>query len=272
MKLTKPLAELVVQEPGIEGIYKQIERAGRVCYASEPKEGVTSKMFVDRLVNSGHGSVLEHGTVYLTIPNLMGHVDKASFYISHKYSDVIADRGDVRSSGNYYITTNYRVLVENNKLEDLQYLSEPSKHIKRYTFFVNCDIGITRECNRHRAFSVSEQSTRYCNFSKDKFLNEITFIKPCWLYEDNIDLAARQEFEKALYNAESSYMKLIDLGWKPQQAHKVLPLATASKIYYTAFENDWNHFLDLRCAPAAHPQAQEVANIIKDKLSEITNK
>ena len=110
-----------------------------------------------------------------------------------------------------------------------------------------------------RAFSISEQSTRYCNYSKDKFGNEITFIEPCW----SLDNFAGDIFKLALANAEKQYIHLINQGWKPQQARNVLPLATATKVIYTAYEKDWKHFFDLRCHSNAHPQAQEIANMIK---------
>lgn len=256
MKLIKPSIKLLKQEKGLEGVYKQIEHAGRTCYASEPKEGVTSEQFVHRLINSGHGSVLEHGTIYLKLPievDSHSNIVSECKYKNNKYSKVNEYLWD------YYVTTNLRVLIENNWMKDLQYICEPTEyHERRITVEVICDIGITREFNRHRTFSISEQSSRYCNFSKDKFGNEITFIEPCWpldSYEGNL-------FKMSLLKSETHYMRLIQNGWKPQQARNILPLATATKVVYTAFKSDWEHFFELRCSSNAHPQAQEISNLI----------
>ena len=260
MKLIKPSIKLIKQGETLDDMYKHIEYAGRVCYASEPKEG-SAKEFVDRLIKSGHGSVLEHGTVYLFVFNNEFSITSncSNKYGKNPYSTINTD-----DNGNLYITTNMRVLVENNWLEDLiNYGCKPTEyHDKRITIEVNCDIGISREANRHRAFSISEQSTRYCNFSKDKFNNEITFIEPCW----SLDNFAGDLFKLALRDSEIKYLQLIECGWKPQQARNVLPLATATRVIYTAYEKDWKHFFDLRCHSNAHPQAQEIANMIKYKI------
>jgi thymidylate synthase (FAD) len=259
---------LIKQGETVDDMYKHIEYAGRVCYASEPKEG-SAKEFVDRLIKSGHGSVLEHGTIYLAIPMTTYAPEAVNIYRNNPYSKVnecnefiFTDKyGDKVAT--WCITTNLRVLVENDCLEDLEFLCEPTKyHDKRITVEVNCDIGISREANRHRAFSISEQSTRYCNFSKNKFNNEVTFIEPCW----SLDNFAGDLFKLALKDSEIKYLQLIESGWKPQQARNVLPLATATRVIYTAFEKDWEHFFDLRCHSNAHPQAQEIANMIKYKI------
>lgn len=149
MKLIKQKAELLPWEPGIEGVYKAIERAGRTCYKSEDKITEDSaKPFVDRMIASNHLAMLEHGTVYLakevdyTSSDYLGLEDK---YESNKYSKVSYEGGIV------YITTNYRVLVENNWLDDLKYICNPTEfHERRYSFKLITSIGVTRELNRHK--------------------------------------------------------------------------------------------------------------------------
>ena len=131
----------------------------------------------------------------------------------------------------------------------------------------------------------------YCNFSKDKFNNELTFIKPEWLsiptgsyaYWDGdwcdinkmkIQCEADKETEVndylwSLNSAELYYMKLINAGWKPQQAREVLPLSTATEVVYTAFEDDWTHFFDLRYREATgpvHPNMLQVATMAHDLI------
>lgn len=178
MKLIKPSFEIWNQPAGLEGVYKQIERAGRVCYKSEDKITEDSaKSFVERMTKSGHGAMLEHGTVYLLVP-FETHISK---YKTNKYSkvrDIAKHLMDDKSA----VTTNLRVLVENGWLDDLQYICEPTEfHAKRITVHFVCDRGVSHEFVRHRVFSFAQESTRYCNYSKDKFGNEITFIIPCWL-------------------------------------------------------------------------------------------
>lgn len=176
MKLIKPSFEIWDQPAGLEGVCKQIEKVGRVCYKSEDKITEDSaKPFVDRMIKSGHGAMLEHGTVYLHIKG-MDRTDITK-YLYNKYSKVVEGSLD-----HFYVTTNYRVLIENGWLDDLQYICEPTEyHERRVTVHFVCDRGVSHEFVRHRVFSFAQESTRYCNYSKDKFGNEITFIIPCWL-------------------------------------------------------------------------------------------
>lgn len=121
-----------------------------------------------------------------------------------------------------------------------------------------------------RVFSFVVESTRYCNYSKGKFNNEITYIIPPWLPTKDIRTADVKwdeiEFIKALTDAEKSYFKLLELGWKPQQARNVLPLDTKCDIIMTGFISDWNHFFELRCPESAHPQAREIAIPLKEEF------
>ena len=244
MKLIETTAELLPFISGEDGIYKMIERAGRTCYKSTDKmTDDSAKPFVERMIKSGHKAMLEHGTVYLTAPRLSS---MAACYASNKYSKVFV------KDDTAYITTNYRVLCEYGFLDDLKYLCEPTYHEKRYTFRMLTSIGVTRELNRHRVNSIAEQSTRYCNYAKDKFGSEITVCQPYWLDDDrefkNSEAYnnAYELFCSACEEAEGYYMTLIDEGFSPQQAREVLPLCTASEIIHTAFASDWRFFFDLR--------------------------
>lgn len=281
MKLIKPSFEIWNQPAGLEGVYKQIEGAGRVCYKSEDKiaEG-TAKAFVDRMIASGHGAMLEHGTVYLKceteVINRYIHPEdgeeedfnKLEKYEYNSYS-VTSDDGIY-----LYVTTNLRVLVENDWLDDLQYICEPTEfHEKRITVHFVCDRGVSHEFVRHRVMSFAQESTRYCNYSKDKFGNELTFIQPCWLDDERLklygpyhtvirDKSLESIFIASLNNAEKDYIDLIDLGWKPQEARAVLPNSLKTELVVTGFVSDWNHFFDLRArgtTGAPHPQAKELA-------------
>lgn len=282
MKLIKPSWEILEREPGIDGIYKAIERAGRTCYKSEDKMTEDSaKGFVDRMIKSGHGAMLEHGTVYLAMPmetimpieaNGWGKYTKNPYSKGFKVCEVDGQR-------RVAVTTNLRVLVENGWLDDLQYICEPTEyHEKRITVHFICDRGVSHEFVRHRVFSFAQESTRYCNYSKDKFNNEVAFILPCWVTDihsensydmellNNYPLAETEnmspesiEFIRSLVYSESSYFTLLEAGWKPQQARAVLPNALKTELVMTGFINDWKHFFELRCAPNAHPSARELA-------------
>ena len=285
MRLIKPSFEILDQQCGLEGIYKQIEIAGRTCYKSEDKiTDDSAKEFVDRMIKSGHGAMLEHGTVYLAIPISEWRCtdDYRDSYISNPYSNVNDSLVDWENNeGTVYITTNFRVLVENDWLDDLQYICEPTEyHEKRITVKFITDQGILREFTRHRVFSFAVESTRYCNYTKDKFSNEITFIQPNWISDKDIEnyhmdfgyftdqdtnhITAVNRFMSALKNAEYFYMELIKLGWKPQQARNILPLATKCDMVMTGFVSDWEHFFELRDATSAHPQAQELAHSLHE--------
>lgn len=151
MKLINSSFEIIEQAPGIQGVKQQIERAGRTCYKSEDKITDTScEEFVNRMVNSGHGAMLEHGTVYLKIPYKYIDVSSAleipivedlvAKYTENKYSECTT----INSIA--YITTNYRVLVENGWLDDLQYQCEPTEyHEKRITVKFICDRGVSHK-------------------------------------------------------------------------------------------------------------------------------
>lgn len=117
--------------------------------------------------------------------------------------------------------------------------------------------------------SFAQESTRYCNYSKDKFGNEITFIYPCWLPDGDLFVEAEECFKYALQKAEQSYFHLLQEGWKPQQARNVLPLATKCEIIMTGFVDDWKHFFFLRDAAPAHPQARELAEPLHKEFIEI---
>lgn len=287
MKLIKQSFEILDQQCGLEGIYKQIEISGRTCYKSEDKiTDDSAKEFVDRMIKSGHGAMLEHGTVYLNIhwENETHEVfdNMFKFYNENPYSKIVRKITNAEDlCPDLFISTNYRVLVEHNRFNDLKYLCEPTEyHEKRITVKFITDQGILREFTRHRVFSFAVESTRYCNYSKNRFSHEITFIQPNWISDKDIEnyhmdfgyftdqdtnhITAVNRFISALKNAEYFYMELIKLGWKPQQARNILPLATKCDMVMTGFVSDWLHFFGLRDATSAHPQAQELAHSLHE--------
>ena len=277
MKLINSSVE-VIEPTGytLQDIYEQIELAGRTCYKSEDNMTDTSaKDFVNRMVASKHYAMLEHGTVYLKFTDnavrtmIIDHIKCDEYlyddYTYNKYSD-INSRSNVGNT-DWYVTTNYRVLVENNWLDDLQYLCEPTEyHEKRTTVRFICDRGVSHELVRHRVFSFAQESTRYCNYSKDKFGKELTFIKPSWWKEEDNEVATL--YIQPWRNIENCYLTLIENGIKPQDARAILPNALKTEVVMTGFESDWDHFFELRCAKAAHPDMQKLANELKEQFHE----
>lgn len=273
MRIITSNVEILPQTYGLDGIYKQIEIAGRTSYKSEDKITEDSaKRFVDMLLNRGHTAPLEHGTVYLCLsigtplsdPNYIESYDLVRRYKLNPFSKVVekpVENGFIW----VYITTNARVIYENNWHNDLQYLSEPSiHHIKRITVRFICSRSISHELVRHRVFSFVQESTRYCNYSRDKFGNEITFIKPYW-YTNSSD-NDNDYFRDACSFAEQSYFSLIKEGYKPQEAREVLPNALKTEVVMTGFETDWDGFFKLRCDKAAHPDMQDLAIRLKQLI------
>ena len=262
----------------MDGVYRQVERCGRVCYKSENHQTADSaRPFVERMIASKHTAMLEHATIYLTLDE---HDDRTALYRQNRFTHVnMVD-------GKAYVTTNLRVLVENGRMDDLKELCEPTVHHERTT-----QVAITREFNRHRVNSMAEQSTRYCNYSKEKFGAEITINLPQWVKElpdgawtstitqgtvsldDDAFLAltkkvvageadAADNWLFANLAAERAYLNLTALGRKPQEARVVLPLDTNTELVHTAFLSDWKHFFDLRAlgtTGAPHPDAKAVA-------------
>lgn len=282
MKFLQPSFEIWQQEAGIDGIYRMIERAGRVCYKSENHvDNQSARPFVERLIASKHTAMLEHGTVYL----VTDQAKLAERYIQNPFSVVHT------FNTKNYITTNLRVLVEQGWMDDLQYLyKQQPQHEQRITVHFTTQVSITREFNRHRSHSMAEQSTRYCNYSKDKFGSEININVPEWITNCEKFSATEQvgnfnmqfinycrsiadsngntnwtDFDAWLFAnlaAEFSYMQLIALGRKPQEARAVLPLDVNTELIHTAFLHDWQHFFNLRAlgtTGAPHPDAKAIA-------------
>ncbi len=258
MEIIKPFTEILTQGKGIEGMFRQIELAGRVSYKSEDRITETSaEEFVNKIKKLNHGAVLEHGTVYLTFPLYYMAVPK---YMDNKYSKVIS------AGGHYYVTTNYRVIHENNWYDDLQYMTEPTEfHEKRVSVRFVCDRSVSHELVRHRVFSFMQESSRYCNYSSGKFGCHVTFVQPSELSdEDMSETAEGLMFQVILENAEKAYLTLIKNGWKPQQARAVLPNATKTEVIMTGFISDWEHFFNLRCAVSAHPDMRALTMPLRD--------
>lgn len=278
MKIIKPSYEIIEQKGyKLEDAYKMIELCGRTCYKSADKiTEDSSKPFVDRMIASKHYAMLEHATIYLKMPaqgilnQIQNHNNED--YRNNKYSKVntilldFDDTYEIKEGNGIFpgfiwdmVTTNLRVIVENGWEDDLKYICEPTKyHTKRYTVKFICNRQVSHEFVRHRVFSFAMESTRYCNYTKDKFGKELTFIKPLWVRDAEDQRLLNSELE----SIEATYFRLINKGWKAQEAATVLPNALKTELIMTGFIDDWRHFFDLRALGTTgtpHPQASELA-------------
>lgn len=287
MRLLNQSCEAFVQEPGLDGIYKQIERAGRTCYRSSDKiTPESAKPFVDRMIKSNHTAMLEHGTVYLQIPHRVSdlHFER---YKNNKYTKYTL------TSEGMFITTNLRVIVENHWEDDLKYLCEPTEHHKkRYTLSCTTALHCYKDLTRHRTFSFAIESTRYCNYSKTEKFGDMAFIIPTWLnlkegqyFDGKYGTSLFEEFLQSstyskmserfildLVGVERTYNELVENGWQAQQAAEVLPQCIKGDMIITGFEDDWKHLLDLRyygTTGAPHPMVKELATLMKEELAKL---
>lgn len=292
MRLINSSVEIIKQGDTLLDIYKHIEKAGRVSYKSEDRITEDSaEKFCQMLINRGHLCPLEQGTVYLTVDFTNAFTgdmhDMELKYSMNPYSRVVATGAGI------YITTNMRVLIENNWLDDLKWLTEAKEaHEKRVTAKFICSRDISLELVRHRVFSYVQESSRYCNYIKSKFNSQITFIIPSDIelnvgeYRSSIhtweNINTRDTFSRdcndpicmfldGLQDSERNYFNLIQSGWRPEQARRVLVGDTKTEIMMTGFEDDFKHFFDLRCDSAAHPDMRKLAIELKEKFNEKYN-
>lgn len=289
-------------------IWSHIAKCARVCYQSEPcNNGETDEEFVKRVILRNHSleeiaksrelqlklhlSCLEHGTVYLYIPCEEDTTKSVMIFSSNKYSKLNYSYGLDR-----YITTNMRVIVEQNLTKYLKYICIPTRfHSLRTTFNITTDIGVARELARHRTHSISEESTRYCNYGKDKFGNELTFIIPDWIDIPNCEVNSKNAYKleithnsnnnfaykldayyfmHELLRIEKTYINLIK-SQTPQQRRQILPLSTKVQTIHTAFNSDWTEFISLRadaCSGSVHPNMKVIANKIKCLMAKENDK
>ena len=270
MKLIENKIEKLKQKHDLLGVYEQIEIAGRTAYKSLDKieydengRSKTAKEFVDKMIELGHGSPLEHGTVYLLIS---GKDNIIKNYYYNKYSTCnLLPYPDNDGSPVWAVTTNYRVMVENNALDDLRRICEPTEfHEKRTTFRLTCARVQADSFVRHRVFSFLMESTRYCNYSDGKFDNKITVVEPIgW---DDFSAVQQNLFFGVWNYAEDNYMTLIKTGVKPEDARDVLPLQLKTELIMTGTESQWEQFFKLRISDHAHPDAKYIAEQIKEQL------
>lgn len=314
IKVVNPNVEIWKQEGyTLDAIWKHIARCARVCYQSVPKNNNESdyeflvrtlfrgidflnQPYTDDDVLKTHLSVCEHATVHLKYPLFMARAAaQATRFIHNHYSRTKEHESYI------YVTTNMRVLIEHHWIDELEFIDNTPNcpyYAERTTVNFITDIGASRELNRHRVNSISEESTRYCRYNADKFGNNISVTKLPWIpdsdtdnisnynvgfYDDDeiyydgiipdkytVNWNAIDWFLYGLQIANLVYCKCIELGWTAQQAREILPLNTKTQVVHTAFVDDWQHWLKLRSNEVSgkvHPCMKELA----DKLVKLIN-
>ncbi len=311
IKVVNPSVEIWKQDGyTLDAIWKHIARCARVCYQSVPKDnnendydflvrtlfrGVEPKNINTKDLVKYHLSVCEHATVHLKYRLFTTKdINQTIRFNDNHYSRTKEHDGYV------YVTTNMRVLIEHHWMDELEFIDNTPNcpyYMPRTTVCFITDIGASRELNRHRVNSVSEESTRYCAYDKGKFGNGITVAKLPWIpdvdadgqcystgfygddeiFDDNYiqghycdGWTAIDWFLYGLQVCDLVYRKTRELGWTAQQAREILPLNTKTQVVHTAFVDDWGHFIDLRSNSVSgvpHPMAKELADEVKFLLS-----
>ena len=275
MKLINQSYEICNQTDfSISGIYKHIEKCTRVAYKSEDKITEDSAIsFVNKLLNMKHFAPMEFGTVHFRIPTTLLKtvcidLDAESLWNREWLKYNVIDPF-------VYFTTNYRHwLVMIDKIDYLKdYFTEEDNEYypKRYTVKLITNRAVSHEVVRHRTMSFIQESQRFVNYSKAKFNNEVTFIKPCWMDDTLIEKALKTHplivdlkpeilFVENSLNSEQDYLDLLKLGYKPQQARVVLPNSTKTELYMCGFKEAWENFFRLRDNKIVDPQMYDLAH------------
>jgi thymidylate synthase (FAD) len=283
MRIIKPTFE----ELSSADLYKKIEICGRVCYKSEDKITETSAIgFVKRICGYNHGSVLEHFALTFKISEALYLAIKSAnipfFSVSNVTCPLVSFNvrafvtcynnnlfTDILKPITKYMAVNYPDLFAFNsdeEVEEIEYITDYSTLTKeerymhkRISIKITTDRGVTHELVRHRLASFSQESTRYCNYGKDKFGSEITVIEPCDLDENTYPI-----WKDAMEKAEKAYFDMIDNKATPQIARSVLPNSLKTELCMTATIEEWNLVFDLRCALGAHPDCRAIMIPIRD--------
>lgn len=306
MKIIKSSVSILEQDSGIIGMFKHLERVGRLAYKSEDRITDDSwKRFIKMIYDRGHHAVFNLGTVYLTIPENMHHL-----------TDPLKDTRPWtkwRTVGDMcYITTNFRVICQLEMFDLMkEYWSEPTiHHYERVTAHWICSRNTAIQILRHRILCPIMESQRYCNYSKEKFGSELTYILPQWIYDiredhgntidtltgelrsylldlDGEDLwkalcvedrtvAGRDKF---FHEAEFEYIEEINEGLKPEDARGVLPGDVKTELCTCGYIEDWMYepeedstekagFFYLRTAPDAQRDLRVLATDLKNQFIE----
>lgn len=268
MILIEPKVELLKED----NFYSHVANCARVCYASNNNSNINDEQFCKNvLIANNHLSMFRHATIYCKYDKdyWNKHIVDNYFYFATNIE--IIDNKDlyVVMNGQSYLEFKRNNIAKYNEIAKhiIKDLPDDLKEYKRFTFKVTTQISTSRELNRVSPNNIAERSTRYCNYSKDKFNNQISICKP--YYYDNLEIADQLAFINRMSEYESNYINRINRGWRPEDAREFLPLCTATEVIYTYTVKEWRHIIDLRyygTTGKPHPNAKIIAGLIRDQL------
>lgn len=267
MILIEPKVELLKED----NFYSHVANCARVCYASNNNSNVSDEQFCKNvLIANNHLSMFRHSTIYCKYDrNDWNRYTVDTFHLAQNIN--VIDLGDlyVIMNGQSYLEFKRNNVAENLKIDShiIKDLPNGLNEYKRFTFKVITQISTSRELNRVSPNNIAERSTRYCNYSKDKFGNQICICKP--YYYDNLEIADQLAFINRMSEYEGNYLNRISRGWKPEDAREFLPLCTATEVVYTYNVREWRHIIDLRyygITGKSHPNAKIIVGMIRDQL------
>lgn len=267
MILIEPKVELLKED----NFYSHVANCARVCYASNNNSNISDEQFCKNiLIANNHLSMFRHATIYCKYnKNDWNRYTVDTFHLAQNIN--VIDLGDlyVIMNGQSYLEFKRNNIAENLKIDNhiVKDLPNELNEYKRLTFKVTTQISTSRELNRVSPNNIAERSTRYCNYSKDKFDNQICVCKP--YYYDNLEIADQLAFINRMSKYEGNYLNRISRGWKPEDAREFLPLCTATEVVYTYNIKEWRHIIDLRyygTTGKPHPNAKIITGLIRDRL------
>lgn len=299
MKIIKPKVEEIKDFEGVDNFYKAVARAARICYASDKTDN--DKELCERLIKSGHYSPFEHAIIYLWNNEVMKYTGEKYTWLQYIYGGCLDSKYTVRR---YYedgindiqFAINGRIIVElaeefhqhNPDTPTIviidKFLEQAKQVVKHITlpeiplpkpvfksFIVDTSIGCTREMNRHHDnFYICEQSTRFVNFSKDKFGGEISVNEPYWFDNEEYYNNMFPYWDYSIQVAEKQYLDALKAGVPTDIARGILPLDTHTRCIYTATIEEWQHFLDMRLKGTTGKPHGDI-KVIAEKINNLIN-
>ena len=275
MQIVKPYAEYWANTNNLDHAIK----CAKVCYASETTVD-DKEQWLESKLKAGHKSIFRHQTRYYVIPAIT-ITERMRYYFT--YSPYV---GYYENNEWAFVSINGQTYIENpwihhldkystcetgmiNLAEELGCRKEVELILRR-TLYVVTQISTSRELNRVSPNNICEQSTRYCNFTADKFDGQVAICEPWWFKDKSLNDVWLRHYFAACEIATNVYIELINKHAKPQDARGVLPLDTATKCVYTYRIEEWKHILGLRyygLAGKPHPNAKIIANLIREELN-----
>jgi len=285
MRLVKPSFSIMAMSGHNELPYQYenplplIEAAGRTCYKTEDKISPgTAEAFVKMIEANGHLSVMEHSWETRSYPYNQRIIEGLMGMESLLSKSIVGN--SLVLSGNIRMFVDAQILLSPYKYNPFSLFPGTPKH-RAATVRIVCDRGVSHELVRHRLASYSQESTRYCNYSK-KGDGHVSFIIPSWsnikegLYirshSQYIGGIATEAWVNNCFESERNYEELLSIGWTPQQARSVLPNSLKTEIVVTTNWEQWQHIFNMRSIGIAgkpHPQMLEIMQPLHAKFKEM---